>query len=41
VNKNHREMRRLIDFLVFHTQIPNAFDTDTVQLVALKNQARS
>ena len=37
VNKNHREMRRLIDFLVFHTQIPNEFDEDAAQIVSVKN----
>jgi hypothetical protein len=34
VNKNHREMRRLIDFLVLQTQIPNVFDSDAVRLVS-------
>ncbi|MEX0805195.1 MAG: hypothetical protein WD688_18015 [Candidatus Binatia bacterium] len=37
VNKNHREMRRLIDFLVFHTQIPNEFDGDAAQIVSVRN----
>jgi hypothetical protein len=37
VNENHREMRRLIDFLIFHSQIPKEFDTDAGQLVSLKN----
>jgi hypothetical protein len=32
VNKNHREMRRLVDFLTFHTQIPNDFDEDSVEI---------
>ena len=31
--KNHREMRRLVDFLIFHTQIPNDFDEDAVEIV--------
>jgi len=37
LNNNHREMRRLIDFLSFHTQIPNEFDTDIVELVSLRS----
>jgi hypothetical protein len=37
VRKRHREMGRLIDFLIFHTHIPNEFDKGAVQLVSLQN----
>ena len=37
LNKNHREMRRMTDFLIFHTQIPSEFNTDTAEIVSLGN----
>lgn len=32
VNKNHREMRRLVDFLIYHTQIPQNFSENAIEI---------